>query len=236
MRRLFALAALLMLAACQSPSGQMNAKITSGQTGTLETADGYSIAYSYLAAPGSRGVILLHMLGGSKEDYAAFAQQLHTAGFAVIAIDFRGHGDSSGNINTFTDEDYRKFTLDVKAAKQFLKDQGIRTVGIVGASIGANTALNYAVNDPDVRTLVLISPGEEYHGVTTSESAKRYSERILFVAARDDDYSAISAQRLAKLAHKQSLQLYPSGGHGTRLFAKTDLDRIARDWLVQYVR
>ena len=77
MRRFLALAVLFSLIACQSPSGELNRQIASGQTGTFETADGYSIAYSYLAAPGTRGVILLHMLGRSKEDYADFARELN---------------------------------------------------------------------------------------------------------------------------------------------------------------
>ena len=41
------------------------------------------------------GVLLLHMLGHQKEDWAPFATQLQQAGYAVLAMDLRGHGIGS---------------------------------------------------------------------------------------------------------------------------------------------
>lgn len=232
MRRFLALAVLLSLLACQSPSGQVPAS----QAGTLETADGISIAYSYLPGSSGKGVILLHMLGRSKEDYAYLAQQLNNAGLAVIAIDFRGHGKSAGDMTKFSDADYQKFVLDVKAAKQFLAQQGVGSVGIVGASIGANAALNYAANDPDVKALVLLSPGMNYHGVDIAESAKRYPGYTLLVAAADDDYSANTVRKLMDIMHAKSQKMYTVGsGHGTGLFKKTNAEHVAADWLNQYL-
>jgi alpha-beta hydrolase superfamily lysophospholipase len=236
MKRLLVLL-LLALTACSSPSGNLAAQ---PQQGTLTTSDGLTISYSYLPAKeGAAGMILLHMLGRSKDDYATFARMLNIAGFAVLAIDFRGHGQSAGELHQFSDADFNKMVRDVKAAKQFLARQpGVdsRRIGIVGASIGANIALNYAVDDPDVKTVVLLSPGMNYRGVSPVDSMKRYSNPVMLAAANDDRESAIAVHRLGELAHASGVQVFPGRSHGTQLLETTEADQLARDWLQRELR
>lgn len=229
------LALLLILAACQSPTGE--AKAPSAAADKLITSDGISLAYSYLPARAAdaQGVILLHMLGRSKEDYDAFAKGLNAAGFAVIAIDFRGHGESDGNVQEFTEQDFQDLVKDVKAAKDFLAEEGVTKIGIVGASIGANVALQYAVTDPAVAALVLLSPGLNYRGVTTEDVMPRYNNPVYLLAAEDDRDSAIATKRLEELAHISLMQVYPRGGHGTRLFTTTRAERSVIEWLEHYL-
>jgi len=66
---------------------------------TLETSDGIGLAVQYFAAPGENKpaatVILIHDLGGSSDALVPLAETLQRAGYAVLAPDLRGHGESS---------------------------------------------------------------------------------------------------------------------------------------------
>ena len=74
------------------------------QTGTRTMSDGTSIAYDLYepdgAAPagGFPGVVVLHGLGGSKDDMAPIAQIFAAHGYAALAYSARGQGTSTGNL------------------------------------------------------------------------------------------------------------------------------------------
>src|SRR6266852_9008900 len=54
------------------------------------------VVYADLYVAGERGVVLAHGGQFNKESWAKQAQTLVTAGFQVLAIDFRGYGKSHG--------------------------------------------------------------------------------------------------------------------------------------------
>src|SRR5574342_1023618 len=147
---------ILLLACAQEAQPQLpTLKPLTGTlpTGTATTQDGQTIAYQlYAGKQGSTPVILLHMLRRTRADWDGFARWLQQNGYTVIAADSRGHGQSSGNWEKFTDEDFRNMVYDVAALKSVLESRGadVKKLTIIGASIGANTAFNYAANDPDV--------------------------------------------------------------------------------------
>jgi esterase/lipase len=95
-RVLIAVAAALLWAA--------PAQAFSKQTGTRTMADGTSIAYDLYvpegAAPagGWPGVVVLHGLGGSKDDMAPVAAIFVSHGYAALAYSDRGSGTSTGNL------------------------------------------------------------------------------------------------------------------------------------------
>ena len=122
--------------------------------------------------------------------------------------------------------------LDVKAAKDFLSAKGFSEIYLIGASIGANTVLNYAVTDNTIKKLVLLSPGLTYRGVSAEESIRNYKNKILIVASEEDSYSFTSSEKLSEdsAGEIKFLRLINSG-HGTNMFAKTDLMNDIIDWL-----
>lgn len=97
MRRLLIIAALFLVWA--APAEAFNK-----QTGARTMADGTSIAYDlYLPdgappAGGWPGVVVLHGLGGSKDDMAPVAQAFVSHGYAALAYSDRGSGTSTGNL------------------------------------------------------------------------------------------------------------------------------------------
>jgi esterase/lipase len=78
------------------------AQAFSKQTGTQTMSDGVAIAYDLYepdgAAPagGWPGVVVMHGLGGSKDDMGSVADAFVSHGYAVLAYTDRGHGTSGG--------------------------------------------------------------------------------------------------------------------------------------------
>ena len=70
-----------------------------------------------------------------------------------------------------------------------------------------------------MRALVLLSPGTNYFGVDVLGAASSFPGPLLIVAAEDDRNSVESARVIAA-RHRGAgdLEIYSSGGHGTRLF------------------
>lgn len=195
------------------------------ETVTFTTSDEWEIYATYRnAGEGKPAAVLLHMMPADRHSYDDFGSRLAAAGFNVLALDSRGHGESlkhAGKVERYTgfgDKEHASSGADVAAAKTFLAERGAdtsRTV-IVGASIGANVALAYAAADADVRALVLLSPGLNYHGVATADAMSAYGDRPAYlVASEEDSYSADSAGKLHEIAGHAQLEIFEEAGHGT---------------------
>jgi alpha-beta hydrolase superfamily lysophospholipase len=164
------------------------------------------------------GVLLLHMYGRNRADWADFARRLQSAGVASLAIDLRGHGE------TREDEDWELAQQDVLSAHAWLASQAgvaAERTGVVGASIGANLALWLGAEEPGLDAVALLSPGFEYFRVRIEGLIERYGDRPVFLAASQDDrYSADTVQALATAASGPAeLVVYETAGHGTDMFA-----------------
>ena len=111
-----------------------------GQTVRLTTSDGVPIAGSYWPGrrPGGPAVLLLHGVDSSRASFARHAAWLNGLGYAVLAIDFRGHGESGQVARSFGLNEAR----DADAGLAFLR-QGApgRRVGVIGTSLGGAAAL-----------------------------------------------------------------------------------------------
>lgn len=199
----------------------------------LATADGFTLVGDlHAAAPEAPGVILLHMYRSDRRAWDPLVPKLREAGFTVLALDQRAHGESTrrgaetvrvadlprGGFAAFV----RAGPKDVAAARKLLAKRGLAKGGLalVGASYGCSVSLLSAAAEPGVGALVLLSPGTAYFGVDVTEAARRFAGALLGVAAEDDPGSARGTRALVE-AHPgpDELVIFPSGGHGTRLFA-----------------
>ncbi len=206
---------------------------------TFAAVDGLELVgtlYPAQTASPAPGVLLLHMLGGQRSDWDQFATLLAANGYTALTLDMRGHGETGGRQDWATARD------DLLRARQFLADQesvAAAQTAVVGASIGANMALITGAGEPEIATVVLLSPGLDYRGVTTEDALAAYGDRpLLIVAANGDSYAADSSRTLAELAGESAvLQLYEDSTHGTRMFAAhDDLDELIIDWLSMHLR
>lgn len=196
----------------------------------------------YASAAASNGIlILLHMNHSNRSVWKSFAEKAVAQDFDALAIDFRGHGESTQaqsreiTFESLTNDDYAKMINDVDGAVRWLRSDpelANLPIGIIGASIGANVALSYAVSDESIPAIVMISPGEDYRGVQTLPAIKLLENRpCLIISAEDDNYSSVSSRKLAG-GEGITLFQYEAGGHGTLLFeAQVDFS----DRLIQYM-
>ena len=118
------------------------------------------------SGPRPPGVVLLHGFAADRSMMSVLARRLANNGFAVCAIDFRGHG---GNRNPFRAEFVGNESLypDVKEAVDFMRSTPYvdgSKLAIVGHSMGAEAALDYVSHDPNVIGSVLISGGWSLDG------------------------------------------------------------------------
>lgn len=191
----------------------------------IQTKDGVDIAGLWWDAKGEQTALLFHMMPATKESWAPMAEQLRARGLNVLAVDFRGHGESGGgDYKTFTDPQHRSYLLDAHAAVHFVRERTkdiMPEMVLAGASIGANVALHVAFEYEWIERAVLLSPGLNYHGVNIGEDIRTatpaaYAVQPWFVASKDDGNSAEQAARLRDL-YGGKITIYETGGHGTNL-------------------
>src|SRR5712675_1653007 len=104
-------------------------RVLPGQkTISFPTSDG-GVIYGDLYGSGSRAVVLAHGGQFNKESWKPQAEVLATAGFAVLAIDFRGYGPSRGPGQA--DPMSALHYIDVLAAVQYLHENGANAVSVV---------------------------------------------------------------------------------------------------------
>lgn len=174
--------------------------------GFLFNTDGCSINGSFLPPSKTDGYcfVLLHGLGSDHHEWKKFSEALETAGWGHLAYDARGHGgstaDKDGNpvsYRYFINE-WSKMAADLGNAVKFLKrnriDEG--RIIIVGASLGANVALNYCAGNPAIPLLVLLSPGIQYASVRTPEVMEEYGDRGLIISASPQDAYAYRSSKM----------------------------------------
>lgn len=193
---------------------------------TLRAEDGASLSAAYYEASqrSAPGIVLLPMLRRSHADWDFAASQLAEAGFAVLALDYRG-GEEIG-----------AYALDVRAAKAFLRERpeviGGR-IGIAGASIGANLAVLDAADDPGVASIALLSPGIDYKGLRTEAAMKKFGTRpALLAGSTRDPYSARTIRHLTTIGPGlREVRLTDAVAHGTVLVARdAELIPVLVDW------
>jgi pimeloyl-ACP methyl ester carboxylesterase len=200
---------------------------------SFETSDGFVLKGDLTTAADANApvAILLHMYRSDRSAWTPLVPDLVAAGFTVLAIDQRAHGESqqrgSETVNVATipraafGEVVRAGVHDVKAAVGYLARQGLATdrLVLVGASYGCSVSLLSAEEVERVQALVLLSPGTNYFGVNVLEAASSFPGPLLAIAA-EDDRNAVESARIIAARHRgtDDLEIYSSGGHGTRLF------------------
>ena len=145
---------------------------------TFSTEDGATIAALQYGS-GKRAVLLVHGGRFTKESWAKQVPAFKSAGYAVLAIDLRGFGQSHGPGEK--DPSTEQQALDVLAAVHYMHGHGAKTVSIVGGSMGGSAAGDASITS---------RPGEidriVFLGAAPNLPGERLHSRALFIVARDD--------------------------------------------------
>ena len=192
------------------------------------TKDGVTIVANYYPNKSAKFAgILVHMRPKTKESFDDLAKFLQKQGYALLAIDLRGHGESTESVrgkldyNKFSEEEEKESINDLIAGSLFLEKEGYPKDKqfLIGASIGANLSFQFLSENPQVKAIVLLSPGLNYRGVILENFRKEGLGEKIFVISALHDEPAYTAGRNLKYWYPDLNYLeLPSGGHGTNLF------------------
>lgn len=191
------------------------------------TKDGVTIVADYYPNEKAKFAgIFIHMRPATKESYQKLAKFFQQEGFAILAFDLRGHGESfqsiKGKLNyeQFSPEEEEQSINDLEAASLFLEKEGFDKSKqfLIGASIGANLSYQFLSENQNVKAAVLLSPGINYHGVKIDKvNQENFGGRILLIYSIED-FQAASAAKDLKVWYPNLKYLEFQGmAHGTDL-------------------
>ncbi len=204
---------------------------------TAEAVDGLTLVGEFYAARDSApSVLLLHMLGSRRSAWQPLLPNLTEAGYNVLAVDLRGHGDTGGA------RDWMLAERDVQTWMDWLMAQPTSAeapIALIGGSIGANLVLVGCAADARCATVIALSPGLDYGGITPEFAIEGLEDRpVLLVASQDDTTSSDAVKLFTGIAKGElGVQLYSGSLHGTALLTDPDLfviDLIS-DWMGEYL-
>ncbi len=210
----------------------------------IETPDGVMLRATY-TSPGKPGpgILLLHMCNSDRSAWKGLAVQLADRGFHVLAPDYRGFGDSGGEMpeDSLESRTIREETwpsdIDV-VLDDLVRREGVdgEKLGAAGGSCGVNQAIQLARRHPEVKTLALLAGSTDTDGQTFL--AETPWMPILGSASRDD-FGAVESLRWTvgfSANPKNRFLEYSVGGHGTEMFAShDDLEPTIADWFEEHL-
>jgi pimeloyl-ACP methyl ester carboxylesterase len=260
MKRAVPLAAVAAWLAVCSPAPHAGAAPTtvvtapaegSVETISISTSDNLTLAGDFYT-PRKKGrapaALLVHDAGGDRTQLVPVAERLQRLGFAVLAIDLRGHGASVSDQYDWSklDDQARErmwaLTLrDLNAAAEYLRsrsDVHTSNLSLVGLRSGAAVAVKYAADDQNARAVVLLDPQPESYGFNLVRDVEKLEGLPTLIMAPSAARNV--AERLARVGEEAN------GGHpfieqgfvkgeGDELLSDKRLPREVADWLKDQV-
>lgn len=198
-------------------------------------------------------VLLLHGLNGSNDDWHGLPKHLVDNGYAVVAVDLRGHGESTSQESgrrkswrIFKQKDWDQIPRDVDRIRRYIAKDEYEEFGhidaskmaVIGSKLGANAALIAGDRDSDdtIQAMVLISPGLNYKGLETSFSIVHYKNPIFILTTHDDLYAVESSELLYRWAlGAKAIQMYKHVGDGTDILRlEPNVNGVIVKWLARH--
>jgi pimeloyl-ACP methyl ester carboxylesterase len=211
-RALLALAALPAVARAAEPL-------------SLRAADGVQVFGSLVPAMARRrGTLLLfHMAGSNRGEYAPIQPELARQGFDSLAIDQRSGGTLWGQRNETAaalgrDPGYAAALPDLRAALAWARQRDASgPVLLWGSSYSAALVFLLAAEaGPAVGGLLGFSPGEYFAGISVRAAAARCACPAFVTSASDSQEIGAAAQLLAAVTGSPKRQYRPRLGlHGS---------------------
>jgi len=184
-------------------SGAVPPPLPPGRVVHFVAGDGVPIAGSYWPGvrPEAPAVLLLHGVNSSRASLTRHAVWLNGLGYAVLAIDFRGHGGSGQVPRSFGLHEAR----DAAAALALLRrDDPARPVGLIGTSLGGAAALLGDDGPLPVQAMVLQAVYPDLRSAIANRIAQRLGYPLAFLGEPMLSYQSwlrygVSPSRLSPL-------------------------------------
>jgi pimeloyl-ACP methyl ester carboxylesterase len=147
-------------------------------------------------------IILCHQEGLDRSAYHEVAPRLMHLNYNCLAIDLR----------SVTSLDA---TADIKAAMQYVRNFSTQPVILFGSSWSASLCLIVAAEDPSVKAIVALSPGEFFQPrIAISREVKKLHQQV-FVTATQVDYPYLKTM-LSGMPADLVTWFKPEKGKGSR--------------------
>jgi cephalosporin-C deacetylase-like acetyl esterase len=207
---------------------------------TLEAEDGLALVGHYYAPlegeEDAPAVLLMHHAGSRKESWTDFVPTLHEAGYAALAIDIRGYGESG------SETDWVLAEADTQQWLTWLSEQeGVDSerLNIVGSSIGGDLGLRVMAIDERIRSIAVLSPGLDFQGVMTAEAVEQIDSRPIFLATGNGDEAGMAAVQefIFLTEHEVQIRIFDTSACCSFLFmTESDLAPSLVLWLDTFNR
>jgi len=175
--------------------------------------DGAANLVGVVYGTGSTGLVFAHQTRANRCQWAAYAVESAKAGYRAMTFDFPGSGDSPAGMDS---------DAAVIAAAAYLRAQGVQTVVLVGASMGANAVLAAAPHiAPPVAGVISLSAPASFQGIDAVAAVRGLAVPVLYAACQNDpgypeDASALYAA--TPTSHPRTLLVVPGcSSHGVQL-------------------
>jgi dienelactone hydrolase len=225
------------------------------RTVRLDTTDDVGIIGTYYPTdrPHAPAVLLIHSILRERSVWTDFATLLQHNGIAALAIDLRGHGESTRKLTAdgpvkidmreLTGHDYQDMLLDVEAAIDWLQtcpEIDKKHIALIGESFGANVALRYAAINEDLSAVAVFSPGLNYRGVRTDDVIRQLGPAPFHIfVSQNDAFAYESSKRLVEIrqesgigAATNELTICTGSLHGSEMLKSVrSLPQITLAWL-----
>lgn len=216
-----------------------------GRKVEVRAPDGVALAATVWSAerPGP-GIVLFHMCNSDRSAWSGLGEKLAARGFHVLALDYRGYGESGG-VRDQQDPAHQQRIIteqwpgDADAALAALLAQpGVdrERLGAGGGSCGVNQAVQLARRHPEVRTVVMLAGNADRAG---RDFLAANPWLPLFASAARDDGGAVEGMKwLIGYSSNPANRMveYEKGGHGTQMFAvHADLEPAIVDWFEEHL-
>lgn len=202
----FWLGALVLL---MSPAWTLAAQNSTPGDVSYATRDGGGI-HGHLYGDGEHAVLLAHGKIFDKESWSQQASVLAAAGLRVLAIDFRGYGESSAG----GDGEAARY-LDIVDGIAWLKTQGAKRVSVVGGSMGGGIAASAATRAQagDIHKLILLSP------MPIEQPQDIKADAILYVLSEGETRLLPRVRdQYARAPDPKRLEIIPGSAHAQHIF------------------
>jgi pimeloyl-ACP methyl ester carboxylesterase len=170
-----------------------------------------------------------------------FADQLGELGYRTLTFNFRGYcpgGDAGCSAGK---KDTTAIWQDVAGAVGFMRTEGVRRIGLVGASMGGTASLVFASQSgTDIDSVVTLSAPDAIDGLTAGPDVlQTVTAAKLFIAGNVDANAAATAQAFYnESVQPKRVEILTTDDHGTDILEGNQAE-IARNlivgWLGQYV-
>lgn len=180
----------------------------------LQTEDKWKLEALFESSEDGKYVILLHDLGRKKEDFASFEKSLAKAGFGYLAVDLRGHGQST-NLNIQTnfkktgeDNEFNQMGKDVDAAIEYLNRKGVynENIFLLGAGLGANVVAKSLPMHPKIGGVILLTPSLKSRDVLTMAGIRTFKGPVFIGVSVEDRKQFMEASFIRNAAFLASGQ------------------------------